>query len=97
MPKFNFTEEQCEQFKDTSMFTDENGNMRGGKFIGQPLRELPSDYLEYTIYRLVSHAIAAQQELNSRSAEMLESLVTDYPELEETLVAHWEANYQVTR
>ena len=51
--------------------------------------------MEAVINRTVAETIMAQEELNSRSAEMLNILITDYPDLSDTLTDYWEANYNV--
>jgi len=94
MPKFNFTPEQRKEFKPYHRMIDEDGVVQYGQFVDVPLAKVPTQYLEFVISRAVADAIAAQEELNSRSAEMLETLITDYPELEDIFVSHWEANYQ---
>jgi uncharacterized damage-inducible protein DinB len=96
MPKFNFTTEQRQEFKPYQKTVDSSGIMQHGSFKDKHISEVPQAYLQKLVNAAVSDAIAAQQELNNRSAEMLDSLVESYPELEDVFVSYWEANYQTT-
>jgi hypothetical protein len=93
MPQFKFTPEQRQEFKPYHRMIDENGVVQYGQFVDVPLANVPTQYLEFVVSRAVADAITAQEELNSRSAEMLESLIESYPELQDVFVAHWEVNY----